>query len=96
MKSQGANSETGASPPVYTISSYTEAHPQHVCRSVHAEQSDCIIWVYSSICVAASPETRFMLCPPPRRPHPPTQAAKFEKWKKGTMQSGHILQPAVK
>lgn len=31
-----------------------------------------------------------------RRPHPPTQAAKFEKWKKGTMQSGHILQPAVK
>lgn len=112
MKSQGANVEKRANLPVYTISSYTEAlapalqsrepradppqhrrrrrHPsKHVCRSVHAEQSDCIIWAYSSICVAASPETRFKLC------HPPTQA-KFEKWKKGTMQSGHILQPAVK
>lgn len=71
MKSQGANVEKRANLPVYTISSYTEAlapapqkPPQHVCRSVHAEQSDCIIWAYSSICVAASPETRFKLCHP--------------------------------
>lgn len=79
MKSQGANAEKRANLPVYTISSYTEAlapapknpqlppHTQHVCRSVHAEQSDCIIWACSSICVAASPETCFKLCHPQLR-----------------------------
>lgn len=78
MKSQGANVEKRVNLPVYTISSYTEAlapapqtppypHHQHVCRRVHAEQSDCIIWAYSSICVAASPETGFKLCHPQLR-----------------------------
>lgn len=33
------------------------ADGQHVRRGVHAEQSDCIIWACSSICVAASTET---------------------------------------
>lgn len=44
---------------------------KHVCRSVHAEQSDCIIWAYSSICVAASCRNPFQAVSPPVPQFPP-------------------------
>lgn len=94
MKSRGANVETRANLSVNTISSYAEAlatapppaatfSTKHVCRSVHAEQSDCIIWAYSSICVAASCRNPFQAVSHPPFPSslPNTPSDSGEVWK---------------
>lgn len=105
MKSQGANVKKGANLPVYTISSYTEASapallnatptpPPPPASETCLQKCSCWTkWLYHLGLL-------FHLCccfswNPFQAVSPPTQA-KFEKWKKGTMQSGHILQPAVK
>lgn len=106
MKSQGADAVKRANLPVYTISSNTEAlapalqKPLHSTPPPHPPSKTCLQecscwtkWFYHLGLL-------FHLCccfswNPFQAVSPPTQA-KFEKWEKGTMQSGHILQPAVK
>ena len=98
MKSQGANVQNGANLPVYTISSYTDASvpaPQNCSPRLTCLQGcSCRTkWLYHlgllfHLCCCFSWN--------PFQAVSPTTQAKFEKWKKGTMQSGHILQPAVK
>lgn len=102
MKSQGANAVKRANLPLYTISSYTEAlapalpeppPPSAPTPTCLQKCSSWTKWLYH-----LGPLFHLCCCfswNPFQAVSPPTQA-KFEKWKKGTMQSEHILQPAGK